>query len=47
MATQTLTFSYADIEGPAAMAGRLGDGCTGVAAGYRRLIRAGVAGHGG
>ena len=37
MATQTLTFLCADIEGPAAMAGRLRDACTGMLAGHRRL----------
>ena len=47
MATQTLTFLFADIEGSAAMAQRLGDAYAGVLADYRRLIRAGLAAHGG
>ena len=47
MATQTLAFSFADIEGTAAMARRLGDAYAGVLADCRRLIWAGLAGHGG
>ena len=47
MATQTLTFLFADIEGSAAMSKRLGDGWAGVLADHRRLIRAGLAAHGG
>ena len=47
MATQTLTFLFADIEGSAAMSQRLGDGWAGVLADHRRLIRAGLAAHGG
>jgi len=45
VATQTLMFLFADIEGSAAMAQRLGE--AGVAAGRRRLFRKGQAGHGG
>ena len=47
MATQTLTFLFADIEGSTAMVQRLGDAWAGVAADYHRLIRAGVTAHGG
>jgi predicted ATPase/DNA-binding CsgD family transcriptional regulator/class 3 adenylate cyclase len=47
VATQTLTFLFADIEGSAAMRQRLGDGYAGVLAEYRPLVRAGLAGHGG
>ena len=44
MATQTLMFMSAGIEGSAAMAERLGD--AGAAADYCRLLRAGLAVHG-
>ena len=44
MATQTLTFLFADIEGSTEMAQRLGDGWAGVLADDHRLIRAGLAG---
>jgi class 3 adenylate cyclase len=47
VATQTLTFLFTDIEGSAAMAGRLGDAWAGVLADHCRLVRAGVAAHGG
>ncbi len=47
MATQTLTFLFTDIEGSTAMSKRLGDGWAGVLADHRRLIRAGLAAHGG
>ena len=47
VATQTLTFSFADIDGSAAMAQRLGDVWAGVVADYHRLFRAGLAAHGG
>jgi class 3 adenylate cyclase len=47
VATQTLAFSFADIEASAAMAGRLEDVNAGVVADHRRLIWAGLAGHGG
>ena len=47
VATQTLTFLFADIEGSAAMRQRLGDAYAGVLADYRRLIRAALAVHGG
>ena len=47
VATQTLMFSFAGIEDPAAMPWRLGDVSAGVAAGDHRLIRAALAGHGG
>jgi hypothetical protein len=47
VATQTLMFLFAGIEGWAAMAGRLGDARAGVAADSYRLIRAGLAAHGG
>jgi hypothetical protein len=46
VATQTLLFLFTDIGVPAAAKVRLGDAC-GVAAGDRRLIRAGLAAHGG
>ena len=46
VATQTLTFLFADIEGSAAMVQRLGGGVRGVLAGHGRLIRAGLAGYG-
>ena len=45
MATQTLTFLFADIEGSTAMVQRLGDAWAGVVADYHRLIRAGVTAH--
>jgi len=38
---------FADIEGSAAMAGRLGDASAGVGTGFLRLVRAGLAAHGG
>jgi len=47
VATQTLMFLFADIEGSAAMRERLGDAYAGVLADYRRLVRAGLAAHGG
>ncbi len=47
MATQTLTFLFTDIEGSTAMSRRLGDAWAGVLADHRRLIRAGLAAHGG
>jgi hypothetical protein len=47
VATLTLLFLFAVIGGPAAVLRRLGDACAGVAAGHRRLIRAGLAEHGG
>ena len=47
VAAQTLMFLFADIEGSAAMVRRLGDGYPGVLADHRRLIRAGLAVHGG
>ena len=47
MATQTLTFLSADIEGSAAMAQRLSDMYAGAAAGHHGLIQAGLAAHGG
>jgi class 3 adenylate cyclase len=47
VATQTFMFSFADIEGPAALGQRLGDVYAGVLADYHRLLRAGLAGHGG
>ena len=47
VATQTLTFSSADIDGSAVMAPRPGDVRAGVVAGGRRLFRAGLAAHGG
>jgi predicted ATPase/class 3 adenylate cyclase/DNA-binding CsgD family transcriptional regulator len=45
--TQTLTFLFTDIEGSTAMAGRLGDAWAGVLDDHHRLIRAGLAAHGG
>jgi len=45
--TKTLMFLFADIEGSAAMAGRLGDASAGVGTGFLRLVRAGLAAHGG
>ncbi len=47
MATQTLTFLFADIEGSAAMVQRLGDAHAGVLADHHRLTRAVLAVHGG
>jgi hypothetical protein len=47
MATQTLTFVFADIEGSAAVARRLGDAYAGVLAGYHQLIRVGQAAYAG
>jgi hypothetical protein len=47
VATQTLMFSFADIEGSAAVGQRLGDAYPGVRADRRRLTRAALAGHGG
>jgi len=47
VATQTLTYLFADIEGSAAMSQRLGDAYAGVLADHHRLIRAGLAAHGG
>jgi len=44
---QTLVFSFADTEGSAAMARRLGGAYAGMLAGHHRLIRAGLAAHGG
>jgi hypothetical protein len=45
MATKTFMFLFADIEGSAAMGRRPVD--AGAGAGYHRLIRAGLAAHGG
>jgi hypothetical protein len=45
--TQTLMFLFADIEGPAALAGRLGNAYGPVPADYGWLIAAGLAAHGG
>jgi class 3 adenylate cyclase len=47
VATQTLTFLFADIEGSALMVQRPGDAYAGVAADYHRLIRAALAAHDG
>jgi len=47
VASQTLTFLFASIEGSAAMGQRLGDAYAGVLADHHRLIRAGLAAHGG
>lgn len=51
MATQTLTFLFADIEGltagSAAVMQRPRDAYAGVAADYRWLLRTGLAAHGG
>ena len=47
VAMQTLTFLFADIEGSAARAQRRGDAYAGAVAGHHRLIRAGLAAHGG
>ena len=47
MATQTVTYLFASIEGSAAMRQRLGGAYAGALAAQRRLIRAGLAAHGG
>jgi hypothetical protein len=47
VATQTLAFLFAGIEGSAAMEQWLADADAGTAVGHRRLIRAGQVGHGG
>jgi hypothetical protein len=47
VATQTLMFLSAGIEGAAALSQRLGDAYAGVLAGHCRLLRKGLAGHGG
>ena len=47
VATQKLTFLFADIEGSAAVWQRLGDAYAAVLADHHRLIRAGLAAHGG
>jgi len=47
VATQTLTFLFADIEGSAAMVRRLGDANAAVRADHHRLIRAGLVTYGG
>jgi hypothetical protein len=47
VATQTLTFLSADIEGSPAMGQWLGDVHAGVRTGHHRLVRAGLAAHGG
>jgi hypothetical protein len=47
MAMQTLMFLFADIEGPATVAQRLAGAYPGVRANHNRLIRAGLAAHGG
>src|SRR5215469_4327197 len=47
VATQKFTFLFTDIEGSTAMVQRLGDGWAGVLADHHRLIRAGLAAHGG
>src|SRR5215469_2148699 len=47
VATQTLTFLFTDIEGSTALVQRLGDAWPGVLADHHRLIRAGLAAHGG
>jgi class 3 adenylate cyclase len=47
MATKTFMFLFADIEGSAAMGRRPVDAGAGAGAGYHRLIRAGLAAHGG
>ena len=46
MATQTLTFSFTDTKGPAAMAGRPGDAWARALADHHRLIRVALAAHG-
>jgi class 3 adenylate cyclase len=45
--TQTLVFLFADTEGFTAMARRLEGAYAGVLADHHRLIRAGLAAHGG
>jgi hypothetical protein len=45
--TQTLMFLFADIQGPPAMAGRLGNAYCAVLADHGRLISAGLAADGG
>jgi hypothetical protein len=47
VATQTLTFSFADIEGSAAMVQRLGDASAGVLPDHHWLLRMVLAAHGG
>jgi class 3 adenylate cyclase len=47
VATQTLTFSSADIEGSAALVRLLGDAYAAVLADHHRLIRAGLVTYGG
>ena len=47
MATQTLMFLFADIESSAAVVQRRVDAYPGVRADHPRLIRAGLAAHGG
>src|SRR5215831_4045828 len=47
MATQTLTFLFTDIEGSTALLRRLGSAYADVLTAHRRLIRAGLAAHGG
>jgi hypothetical protein len=47
VATKTLIFLFADIEGSAAIGQRPVDSWSGVGAGYHRLIQAGLAAHGG
>jgi predicted ATPase/class 3 adenylate cyclase/DNA-binding CsgD family transcriptional regulator len=47
VATQTLTFLFAGIEGSTAMAGPQRDAWAGVLADHHRLVRAGLAAHGG
>ena len=47
VATQTLMFLFADIEGSTAMGRRLGDAYAEVLADLHRLLRAGLAAHDG
>jgi hypothetical protein len=47
VATQTLTFLFAGIEGTAVMVPRPGDAYAGVGAGCHRLFRAGLVAYGG
>jgi class 3 adenylate cyclase len=47
LATQTLTFLFTDIEGSTALLRRLGGAYAEVLTAHRRLIRAGLAAHGG
>ena len=47
VATLTLTFVFADIEGSAAVVRRLGDAYAGVPAGYHQPIRDGLAAYAG